>query len=108
MHMMIAEQRALPSTKGMKGERDGNGNIDADHADLGAAREVSRGVAITGEDGGSVAELMRVDEAQGLFVIVAAHDRQHRPENLLLVDTHRGRRMIEEAAANEVAVLVTL
>ncbi len=43
-----------------------------------------------------------------LVEIGRAHDRQHRAEDLLLVDAHLGLDVVEQAAAEEEAVLVAL
>ena len=51
---------------------------------------------------------MIVREAQPFLVIVRAHDGEHRPEDLLLVDAHGGRHLVEQAGAHEEALLVAL
>ena len=43
-----------------------------------------------------------------LVVVLGAHHREHRPEDLLLVDAHLGLHFVEEAAAHVEAVLVAL
>ena len=69
-------------------------------------REVPRGVAVPGEDRGAVAELVLVDEPERLLVVLRPHHAQDRPEDLFLVDTHVRGHAVEDAAADEEAVLV--
>src|SRR5439155_7245921 len=104
----VAEAGALPATKGVVGEGDGNSEIHAHHADLDPAGKVARGVAVAGEDGDAVAIVVFGGEAQRLLVILGAHHREHGAENFLLVDAHYGRDLVEQAAAHEEAVLVAL
>src|SRR5437773_8643112 len=51
----IAEAGALPAAEGVIGERHRNREVHADHADLYAAGEVARGIAVTREDRNAVA-----------------------------------------------------
>ena len=108
MLVEVAEARALPAAEGVVGEWHRNREIDADHADVHALGEIARGVAVAGEDGDAVAVFMVGGQAHRLLVILGAHHRKHRPENLLLVDRHMGLDLVEQAAADEVAVLVAL
>src|SRR5438874_11187627 len=52
--VQVTEAGLLPAAEGVVGERHRDWHVDADHADLDAAREVARGVAIAGEDGDTV------------------------------------------------------
>src|SRR6185437_4580472 len=54
----VAEAGTLPAAERVIGERHGNGEIDADHADLHAVDEIARGVAVAREDGHAVAVFM--------------------------------------------------
>src|ERR1700689_634579 len=51
---VVAEEGALPAAEAVEGHRNGDGDVDADHAGLDAAGEVAGGVAVAGEDGGAV------------------------------------------------------
>ena len=51
---------------------------------------------------------MVVHHPDRLVEAPGAHHRQHRPEDLVLVDLHVGAHMVEQAAAHEVALLVAL
>ena len=108
VHIVIAEQRALPAAEGMIGDRHRDRHIDADHADLRPGEEIARGVAVPGEDGRAVAVFVVVDHAERILVALRAHDREHRAEDLLGVDRHIGRHPVEQAAAEEKAVLIAL
>jgi hypothetical protein len=51
---------------------------------------------------------MVVDELGRAVEIGGTHNREDRPEDLLLVDPHLGLHLVEQAAAEEEAVLVAL
>src|SRR6201989_3576006 len=104
----IAEAGALPAAERVVGERHRNGEIHAHHADLYAIDEVAGGVPVAGEDGDAVAVLVLGRQAHGLFVVLGADDREHRPEDLFLVDLHLGLHLIEQAGAHEVGLLLAL
>src|SRR5690606_32197993 len=99
-----AEQRALPAAEAVIGDRHGQRNVDANHAHLDLLAEKPRRLAIAGEDAGAVAVLMGVDQLDGRLQAADAHDAQHRPEDLLPVDAHVRRDLIEQAAAEEEAI----
>jgi len=100
---MISEERALPSTEAVEGHGNGNGHIDADHACLDTVGKGSRRVAVAGEDGGAVAELMVVDEFKCGFEGIGADDAEDRSEDLFAIDAHVGFYVIEEAGAEKEA-----
>jgi hypothetical protein len=70
--------------------------------------EIARDVAVAGEDRDPVAVFVVVDELGRMIEIGAAHAREHRPEDLLPVDPHLRLDLVEQAAVEEKAVLVTL
>src|ERR1700729_793934 len=92
----VAEARALPAAKRVVGDWDRDWHVDPDHADLDLAREVARRVAVASEDRDAVAVLMVVAQTQRLAIVVRAHDREHRAEDLLLVDAHVLRHVVEQ------------
>src|SRR5256886_5030591 len=104
----VAEARALPAAEGVIGERHRDREIHAHHADVDSGREVAGGVAVAGEDGDAVAVVVLGGKPQRLLVVLCAHDREHRAEDLLLVDAHVGRHFVEQAAAHEEAALIAL
>src|SRR5215813_3328581 len=104
----VAEARALPAAERVVRERHRDREVHADHADLDTAREIARGVAVAGEDGDAVAVIVLGRKPQRLLIVLGAHDREHRTENLLLVDAHVRRHLVEQAAAHEEAMLVAL
>ena len=108
MHVVVAEERAFPAAEAVIGDRDRDGDVDADHADLRLGGEIAGGVAVAGEDCGAVAELMIVDHLDGGIVIRRAHHRENRAENLFLVDLHLGRDAVEQARADIIAALIAL
>ncbi len=108
MHVVVAEQRGLPAAEAVERHRHRDRHVDADHADLDLVRELARRVAVAGEDGGAVAVFVLVDHAGRRLVVRRTHDRQHRAEDLLLIDRHVGGDVVEQRAAQEVAVLVAL
>src|SRR5215831_10080161 len=104
----VAEARPLPAAERVIGERHRDREVDAHHAHFDTAREITGRVAIAREDGDTIAVVVLGGKPQRLFVVLGAYDRQHRPEDLLLVDAHVGRHLVEQAAAHEEAVLVAL
>src|ERR1700761_5821352 len=103
---MVAEQRALPAAEGMEGHRHWYRHIDPDHPGLDLGQEGACRVAIAGEDGGAVAELMAVHQIERRVEAVRPHHRQHRAEYLFLIDAHVGRYPVEQRAAEEETVLI--
>src|SRR5580692_3627598 len=104
----VAEAGAFPAAEGVVGERHRDREIDADHADLDAVGEIARGVAVAGEDGNAVAVFMLRRQPHRLLVILGADHRQDGSENLFLVDRHVRLDVVEQAAADEIALLVAL
>ena len=92
----------------MIGDRNRDRHVDADHADLDAVGEGARRIAVAREDRGAVAVFVRVDEIGRFIVVRGANDGEHRPEDLFSIDRHVARDAIEQRAAEEEAVLVTL
>src|SRR4029077_12031295 len=62
VHRHVAEQGALPAAKAVEGHRHRDRHVDADHADLDAAGEFARRVAVAGEDRDPVAVFVVIDE----------------------------------------------
>ena len=89
----------------MPGHGHRDGHVDAHHAHLHTARELARHAAVTGEAGHAVAELMLVDELQCRGHVGHAHTGQHRAEDLVAVQAHGRRDMVEQGAACEEALL---
>src|SRR5579883_742036 len=108
VHEMVAEERALPAAEAVEGHRHRDRHVDADHADLDAAREVPRRIAVTRKDRRAIAIGVLVDDLRRVVVIGRTHDREDGPEDFLLVYRHLGRHFVEEAAAEEEPLLVAL
>jgi hypothetical protein len=104
----VAEAGLLPAAEGVIGERHRDRHVDADHADVDPAGEVAGGVAVAGEDRGAVAVFVAHGQVDRLVVGLRPHGGEHGAEDLLLVDVHLGRDAVEEAGADEEAVLVAL
>ena len=100
---MVAEEGALPAAEAVEGHGDGDGHVDADHADLDAVDEVAGGVAVAGEDGGPVAVFVVVDHLEGGFEVVDTDDSEDGAEDLFAVDLHLGLYVVEEAGSEEEA-----
>jgi hypothetical protein len=60
----VAEQALLPAAEAVPGHRHRDRHVDADHAHLHPAGELARHVAVAGEAGHAVAELVVVDQLQ--------------------------------------------
>ena len=98
---MIAKEGTLPSAEAAEGHGDGDGYVDPYHAYLYAVDKVSGGVAVAGEDGGSVSVFVFVDHLQGGFEVVDSHDSEDWPEDLLAIDLHVGFYVVKQAGAEE-------
>ena len=73
MLVEIAKHRFFPTAKGVIGQRHRNWHVDADHAHIDAVRKVTRGVAITGENGGAVTIFVIHGKAERLFIGFSTH-----------------------------------
>src|ERR1700736_6556467 len=104
----VAEAGTLPAAEGVIRKWHGNREVDAHHADVDARGEVARRVAVAGEDGDAVAVFVLGGKPQRILVILRPHHREHRPENLLLVDAHGRLDLVKQTAAHEIAVLIAL
>src|SRR5699024_1254554 len=60
----VAEAGLLPAAERVVGDRDGDRDVDADHADLDAGDELTCGVAVAREDGHAVSVLVLVGQSQ--------------------------------------------
>src|SRR5258708_27111419 len=101
----VAEAGLLPAAESVIGDRHRDRHVDADHTDIDLGREIARGVAIAGEDRNAIAIVVIRRQAQRLLVVVGAHYRQHRTEDLLLVDPHVLCDIVEQAPAHIKTVL---
>ena len=72
-----------------------------DHPGLHVELELARGAAVAGEERDAVAVRVVVDEPDRVVVRVGAHDREHRPEDLVAVGVHLGRHVVEQRDAEE-------
>src|SRR5271154_4047887 len=101
----IAEAGPLPAAEGVVGHRHRDRYVDADHAHLDTGHEVAGGVAVAGENRYAVAVFVFGRQPQRVFVVVCAHDAQHRAEDLVGVDRHVGGDVVEERGPDEEALL---
>ena len=104
----VAQQRFLPSTERVVGNRGGDGHVDAHHAGLDVQLETPGVAAVVGEDRRTVAELAGVDDLDGLRVVLGVDDAQHRAEDLFLVGGGVERDVGEDGGAEPEATLVAL
>src|SRR5258708_8334579 len=104
----IAEAGLLPAAEGVIRNRHRDRHVDADHADIDLGGEVACRVTIAGEDRNAVAIVMIGWQRQRLLVIVGAHHREHRSENLFLVHAPVLGDAVDQAAAHVEAVFIAL
>lgn len=76
----VAEAGCLPAAECVVRDRDGDRDVDADHADLDAASEVAGGVAVAGEDRNAVAVFVFGGQTQCFLVVGGAYDCQDGPK----------------------------
>src|SRR3984957_10843063 len=101
----IAEAGPLPAAEGVIGHRHRDRHVDADHAYLDAGHEVAGSVAVASENRYAVAVFVFARQPQRVFVVVCAHDAQHRAEDLVGVDRHVGGDVVEQCGPDEEALL---
>src|SRR5580704_15872313 len=106
VHVGVAEERVLPPAEGVEGHRHRDRDVDADHPDLDLALEFLRRLPAGGEDRGAVAVRVGVDDVDGLAKRLGPEDDEHRTEDLVGIDVHVGGDVVEQARADEEAVLV--
>ena len=106
--MQRTEDRAFPAAEAVERHRHRDGYVHAHHAGLHAMRESARGTAVAGEDRGTVAVFVRVDQIQRGVEIGNPHHAQHRAEDFLAIDPHVRGDVIEQAATEEETVFVTV
>ena len=106
VHAVVAKRGALPAAEAVVGDRHRQRHVDADHADLDVVAEVARRFAVAGEDAGAVAVFVGVDQVHRFCHRADAHHAQHRAENFFLVGCHARLDVVEQRAADEIAVLV--
>ena len=107
MNVEIPKQRLLPASEREKRHRHRNRHVDADHADLDLVLEAPGRATGTREQRRAVAVRVAVHERNRLVERFGAQHHQHRPEDLVLVDRHLRRHVIEQSRAQEEPVLVT-
>ena len=105
MLVEITEAGPLPAPEGVVGHRHRDRHIDADHAHLHAGHEVAGSIAVAGENRYPVAVFVFGGQPQRFFVIVSPDDAQYRAEDLVGVDRHVGRDVVEQRGADEKALL---
>ena len=104
MLVQVPESGGLPPAEGVVGNRHRNRHVDPDHADLHLSLEPAGRSTVAGEDRGAVRVRVGVDQVQALVEGVNAHDREHRPEDLVAVDGHVGGDVVEQGRAEEEAL----
>src|SRR4051794_3018566 len=102
--VVIAEQRVLPAAEAVEGHRDRDRDVDPDHPDLDLALEDPRHLPAAREDRAAVGVGVAVDEIDCSVERVDAHDGEHGPEDLVGVDGHVGRDVVEQRRADPEAV----
>ena len=86
-------------------DRNGDTNIDADHAAVGALCKFSCIVAVLGEDNRAVCKRIAVHERKTLFKVFDPLDAKHRAEDLLRADGHFLGNVVKDSRADKVAAL---
>ena len=64
MHIVVAEQRALPPPEAVEGHGHGDRDVDADHPHLHLVGKGAGSVSIAGKDADAVAVLVIVDQVK--------------------------------------------
>ena len=102
--MGVAEQARLPPAEAVVADRYGDGDVDADHADLDVELELPCGASVTSEDRRAVGVRACVDRVETVLVAGDTLDAQHRTEDLVVVAGHAGLHVVEQRRVDEVAI----
>ena len=92
----------------MIGNRNRDRHIDANHADIDIAGEITRRIAVTRENGCAIAIFVVDHQLARLLVAFRAQNRENRTKNLVTIDRHVGRHMIKQRTPDKKAVLIAL
>src|SRR5437899_1257555 len=106
VHAVVAEGGTLPAAEAVVGHRYWQRHVDADHANLDVVAEITCGLTVTGKDAGTVTVFVVIDQLHRFCHRVDAHHTQYRAENLFFVSVHAGLHVIEQGAADEVAIFM--
>src|ERR1700684_1545473 len=104
LHVMAAKERTLPAAKAVEGHRYRDRNVDTNHAHLDLVSKGARRVSVAGEDAHTVAILVIVHQVQSLLKAGHVQYREDRTKNLLAIDAHLRRDVIEDAWRQEKAI----
>src|SRR5580704_6201150 len=104
VHIVIAEERAFPSTKTVKRHRHGDRNVDAHHAHLYLVGERTRRIAVSGEEANTVAEFVIIHQVQCFLKAWDAQHPKHRAKNLFAINAHFRGHVIEQAGRDKEAL----
>jgi hypothetical protein len=108
MLVQIAKDRFFPATECVIGQRHRDWHVDADHADVDAVCEITRGVAIAGKDRCAVAVFVVDGKVDRLFICFGAHCGQNWAKDLFFIDVHVRCDMVKEVGTNKETVFVAL
>src|SRR5579871_692933 len=108
MGVAVAEQRVLPPAERVVRDRYRYRHVDTDHPDLDFVLEPPCRAPVVREDRGAVPPRVGVDQRERVVVALGPNDAEHRPEDLVGVDGHLGRYVVEECRPEPEALLVAL
>ena len=94
----VASEGSARSGEGEHGQRHWDGHVDSDLSDVDVLDEFPGGGAVGGEDGGSVAVTVVVDQLDGVIQRVHAEDHQDGAKDLFAVALHRSLSKIIQTA----------
>ncbi len=103
--MGVAEEARLPTAEAVVAHRHGDRDVDPDHADLDVELELARRAAVAREQRDAVGVRVGVDQVDPLLVPGDADDRQHRPEDLVVVAGHAGLDVVDQRRVQEEALV---
>src|SRR5579872_129089 len=105
--VQVAEQRCFPAAETVVTDGHGNRNVDTDHADVDFALEATRRSAAARKNRGAVSVWVRADNRKRVVQRFRAHVHEDRTEDLVAVNRHARRYVVEERRADEKAAFVS-
>src|SRR5919205_3064048 len=104
--VLVPEKGCFPPAEGVVGHGDGQGHVDADHADVHGALELAGRGSRGGEDGGTVTVGVGVDQLDALVQVFDPYHDEYGAEDLFLVGAHFRFDVVDDGGADPEAFFV--
>src|SRR4030095_12245524 len=106
VHVEVAEQRILPAAEGKESDRNRDRHVHPDHADLYLVLEAAGSSTRLGEYRRAVGIWIAVDQRDRILEGFRPQHDEHRTEDLIAINLHFGRDIVEKRRAEKKTFLV--